>query len=471
MDKIESIGQTEYDKYKKEFIEQKNNPVSINKSSGPKMQTIIDTKTINFFNDELDSYDSYSFNVKHFNKDDTYSLNVMNFKNNLNVLSKKNIENTKLRIKTNSNIIDPDNKKKIRNMKNVDTSEVYNLEKRLKSYYPINSDKFILKYFDKEQQEESEGMYYIFSEQNSKNNALLFKNKEILNNLLEDKSKFMFNIQKKKLPLSLYLYDIKNDEQILSSLKVEQNFELEELLNKNRKIARFKKYRNQMLESTAVALTGAAAAVAIVFMPLSAPIAYGAANLIVSGIYVYSNSFQNTRDTSNLGEPIKTLKGSESFTSKCIIKIIKDNKYFSDESIFNDYIESEIEKNVNEQVRLANLNLKNKLNSEKDYEIAVVEKRYKGLDQKTELINAIKNIYNNTSLNKNQHNLLEEYLFIKKKIEKSNFLDISSNSEESSSPKMSDAHKSAYEIKKADVAEDTWKLYSIFKKTHGFMQY
>ena len=112
MDKIESIGQTEYDKYKKEFIEQKNNPVSINKSSGPKMQTIIDTKTINFFNDELDSYDSYSFNVKHFNKDDTYSLNVMNFKNNLNVLSKKNIENTKLRIKTNSNIIDPDNKKK-----------------------------------------------------------------------------------------------------------------------------------------------------------------------------------------------------------------------------------------------------------------------------------------------------------------------------------------------------------------------
>lgn len=46
-----------------------------------------------------------------------------------------------------------------------------------------------------------------------------------------------------------------------------------------------------------------------------------------------------------------------------------------------------------------------------------------------------------------------------------------SKSEESSSPKMSDAHKSAYEIKKADIAEDTWKLYSIFKKTHGFMQY
>ncbi len=46
-----------------------------------------------------------------------------------------------------------------------------------------------------------------------------------------------------------------------------------------------------------------------------------------------------------------------------------------------------------------------------------------------------------------------------------------SNPQSSSSPVMNKKQLEDYEIRKADVAEDTWKLYSIFKKSHGFMQY
>lgn len=46
-----------------------------------------------------------------------------------------------------------------------------------------------------------------------------------------------------------------------------------------------------------------------------------------------------------------------------------------------------------------------------------------------------------------------------------------SNLQSSSSPVMNKKQLEDYEIRKADVAEDTWKLYSIFKKSHGFMQY
>jgi hypothetical protein len=51
---------------------------------------------------------------------------------------------------------------------------------------------------------------------------------------------------------------------------------------------------------------------------------------------------------------------------------------------------------------------------------------------------------------------------------------LSSNSNmgsENKTPIMSEKQKADYEVRKADVAEDTWKLYTIFKKSHGFMQY
>ena len=46
-----------------------------------------------------------------------------------------------------------------------------------------------------------------------------------------------------------------------------------------------------------------------------------------------------------------------------------------------------------------------------------------------------------------------------------------SNNTEISSPIMSEKQLAQLEIRKADVSEDTWKLYTIFKKSHGFMQY
>ncbi len=47
----------------------------------------------------------------------------------------------------------------------------------------------------------------------------------------------------------------------------------------------------------------------------------------------------------------------------------------------------------------------------------------------------------------------------------------SSEPKSSGGTKLSEDQEKEFEILKSDIAEDTWKLYSIFKKTHGYMQY